>query len=187
MATVSKLHIDSLLRENVIMGKKLRQEVLNSMDDYFDEVRRVALAKYIIPDKYPGQKLRVKNKKQPADPVRLTSRTGALKKMIQTGTGSWKKGSSTHRSTSPAIQIVNKTMNKNTTIETYEGKLSYSIKDPGAISSKRTAQELRMRFKHETGVRGKKRPFLTAAAERDVTLDKIERIAKNRLARIGIL
>lgn len=181
------MNINTLLKETSIVSKRLRQEILGSMDDYMDEVRRVALAKYIIPDKHPGVKLSLKYKKQPSDPVRLTSRTGALRKMLQTGTGQWKKGSSIHRSVSPAIQVENKTLNKNTTIESYEGKMSYNIKNPSSISSKRTAQELRMRFRHETGIRGKKRPFLKAAAERDVTLYKIETLAKNRLSKIGVL
>ena len=64
MATQATLDITKLTKETAIIGKKLRQEVLGAMDDYFDEVRRVANSKYIIPDKYPGSKLRVKTKKQ---------------------------------------------------------------------------------------------------------------------------
>lgn len=187
MATYCKLET-TLPKESLKISKAYRQEILNSLDDTLDKIRTIAEAQYIIPDKYKDKGIRYKYKHQKTDPVKLTSRTGALKKMLHTGVGQWKKGTSTHKSMSPAIQVVSKATQKNTKEEQYEGTISAIIKDRGAISSRRTSQQLMGRFFWDlpNGVRGKRRPFLTAA-EKDVDVSGVENLAQTRLRRIGVL
>lgn len=182
-----ELDITKLVGRSLLISKACRQGVLNAMDDHMDKIRDVADKVYLIPDKYPGKSLKYKLKYQKSDPHRLTSRTGAYKKMLYMGKGQWKKGSSTHVSDGPAVQGRNKTINKNTTVESYEGTLSYNIKNASAISSKRTAQQLKMRFLHDTGsgLKGKKRAGIPTAGKA-LGMQDLEVAAKKRLSALGV-
>lgn len=180
--------VNKLTGKMLKTSKKGRLAILNALDDIVDEIRDVTEKDFLIPDRYKAHNLRYKIKHQPPDPVKLTSRSGALKKMIYTGKGKWKKGTSTHISDSPAIQGKNRTINKNTKEESYESTISYNIKSAAAISSKRTSSQLIFRLKWDTptGIKGRRRPLFSGAAK-TVGLGGVELIAKKRLKEIGIL
>jgi hypothetical protein len=179
--------ITKLPEDMAKLGKLYRKEILRAMDKHLDNIRVVAERDYLIPDRYPGKKLRDKRKLQPSHPTKLTSRTGVLKKMLLYNVGRWNEGTSRHKSESPAVQCLNKTINKNAFEEMYEGTIGFTIRQPGAISSKRTNQELAARFWWDTyGIRGKKRPFLTAAAT-SLGMQALEAEARKRLTVLGVL
>lgn len=167
------------------LAKVYRSEILEGFSESLDEIRRVAALRYIIPDKHPNKSISQKYRLQPTDPVKLTSRTGALKKMLLMGVGKWQKGTSTLKSDSAAVQATVKTISKNTYHEEYEGTIGYVIKDPSKISSKRTIEQLKARF-YRWDHPGNKRPFLQPAAK-DVGMKGVENSVKKRLRAIGVL
>lgn len=179
--------INKLTGRMLKTSKRYRQAILDSLDESIDEMRDVTEKEFLIPDRYKNKGLRYKLKHQKSHPTKLTSRTGALKKMIYTGKRKWRKGTSTHKSESPAVQCKSRTTNKNTAKEMYEGTIGYIVKNPSAISSKRTKAQLIGRFLWDTprGIKGKRRPLFTGAADK-VGLRGVEENAKRRLAAIGV-
>lgn len=180
--------ITKLPEDMAKLGKQYRKEILRAMDSHLDQIRLVAERDYLLPDMYKGKLLREKYRLQKSHPTKLTSRTGALKKMLKYNVGKWVEGTSRHKSESPAVQCLNRTVNKNAFEEMYEGTIGFTIKNPGAISSKRTNQELAARFwwDMKSGIRGKRRPFLSAAAN-DLGMQALEAAARKRLSALGVL
>lgn len=171
------------------LNLQYRQEVLDSMSEYLDLVRILAIKQYIIPDQFPAKGRRYKQRNQKSDPTRLTSRTGAYLKMLKTGIDKWDNGPSTRKSRSFAVQGDVKTLAAGTLGESYEGKLSFDIREPYAISKVSSGQQLAMRFKWDSpsGIRGKRRPNLSAANEDLIHATALERIAKKRLQKLGVM
>ena len=143
----------------------------------------------------------VLSKKQPSDPVRVTFRTGALFKML-TDRGKWKglKTLATgYKSTTKQVTmqtralkgVVKVTQGFRTGAEHYEATLRVKIENTSGLVYRRTRtsrdvegnhysysydseskKTLAMRFRHETGIRGHKRPFIRPAAEKEVFTTK---------------
>jgi hypothetical protein len=174
--------------ESAKMGKIYRRAILDALAEALDKIRINSDKDYIIPDAFKGFSLREKYRRQKSNPTKLTSRTGALKKMLNSGVGKWTRGTSTYKSIGPAIQSIIKTKNKNYYTEGYEGTIGFSITNPVAISSKRSSAQLAARFFWDlpSGVRGKRRPFLTSASK-DLSLVDLEELVKKRLKVIGLL
>lgn len=188
MATHMKI-ITDLPKEMKKLNTKYRQSVLDAMAEHLDDIRERAIDKYIIPDVHPDKSVRAKTRLQKTDPKRLTSRTGALLKMLRTGKGQWTKGPVRRISRSPAVVCTVRTFNKNTNFENYEGRIGYNIKDPSQISKKRTAQQLAGRFFWDlpNGVRGRRRPFLSAASVDLFAAGNFRAHVVKRLKAIGAL
>jgi hypothetical protein len=188
MAVGVTIDVGNLPQELKKLNIQYRQSVLDAMADTLDLTRMLAMKKYIIPDAYPGESLRKKTRLQKTNPTRLTSRTGALLKMLKTGIDVWEKGPGTRRSPSPALQGYVRTTAGGKETESYIGTLTVNVKDPFLISKKRTKAQLAGRFLWDLpgGVRGVKRPFLTAALK-ELGAATIERKAKERLSRLGVL
>lgn len=188
-SSVTVTGVEKLTGELRKLNIEYRQSVLDAMADYLDLVRILAAKKYIIPDRHKDKCKRQKYRLQPTDSTRLTSRSGALLKMLRTGIDKWSKGPSTRTSKSIAIQGRVTTLKAGTKEENYEGKLSYNIAVPYDISKVSSKQQLQLRFAWDgpSGIRGKRRPFLSAANEELITQSALERKAKQRLQRLGLL
>lgn len=187
MATGIKVET-KLPKEMRKLNVEYRQAVLQAIADHLDLVRLLAAKKYIIPDMYPNRSLRAKTRLQKTHPTKLTSRTGALLKMLNLGVDKWTKGTSRYSSKSPAVQAAAFTKNPGKTTESYVGTIGYEIKEPYQISKKRSARQLAGRFLWDLpgGVRGVSRPFLSAANE-ELGVASLERAARKRLSKLGVL
>lgn len=166
-----------------------RTAVLNEMQSYLDRVRLNAAEKQIIPTNYPN----VKNpyvlaKWQKSTPGKLTERTGALIKMLKDITP-WKPGNTRTRTMSgDAMQGTIKVTTKGLIVgEEYMGELRASIKSEskywpiqsGKALNRPTKQQLVMRFKWETGIRGETRPFMLPAGNAEEI--KTEKIIQSKI------
>ncbi len=167
--------------------KEFRVQIMNAIADSFDHIREVAAAKYIIPNKVGIERRPwILAKMQPSDPVRLTSRTGALIKMLKIK-GRRQMGNRRMLQHSPGIQyfinIGNKGISKN---ETYVATMNAIIKDASAVSSRVTSKQLAARFFWDLprGIRGRRRPFVTPAAEEEPM--NFSRLVKAKLDRLGV-
>jgi len=148
-----------------------------------DNIRARAARSFIIPNKTGTRNPYEATKKQPSDSTRLTSRTGKLVEMLEQdatpGGTAWSiVGTKTMRLNTSAFDgMVKVAAGFGTANEEYVGTLRVHVK-PGDITSDWVARAylrgkvrgeanpaalLAMRFKHETGIRGSRRPFMAPA------------------------
>jgi hypothetical protein len=177
-----QIRVKRLLRED-------RKIVFKTISDTIDAIRFDAVSN-IIPN-IVGKKMSPARmaKLQPSVPGKLTERTGRLIKMLQSK-GTWNITSQRANLTTNSLKgIVKVSSGKNLVSERYVGTLRAAVDDAnpfigqefGAIQRRDpetgkiinffrpvTKQSLVMRFKWETGIRGKKRQFIDPSAKRKI-------------------
>lgn len=174
------------------VARKHREEIFRSLASSIDSIRESAKNDYIIPNNTGTRHPYWSRKKQPSNPTRLTSRTGNLVKMLG-NKGSWTFSAKQAKFHSTAFNgTIRITGGELTPTEQYMATLRVDINDasllstkvnrqmiqytrkghvpygePSTITIRETKQTLAIRFKHETGIRGSRRPFMTPAAQRE--------------------
>jgi hypothetical protein len=173
--------------------KKSRIETFQELARSLDEIRYIAATKYIIPDANPQERrLKEKRRLQPSHPTKLTSRTGALVRMLNRSNDKssfgkkWVIGNKTMTLSTEALKgMVKVTSGFKGEKEEYVATLKLDITSTQGLAramvlnktdiegknyktawKPETKQTLAIRFKHDTpGIRGHRRPFITPAAE----------------------
>jgi hypothetical protein len=164
-----------------------RATMIGELRNYLDAVRKGSIQE-IIPRNIPLTVNRerrpwILRKLQPSTPGRLTERTGALIKMMSDGIGNWNNSARKSISNNDAIQGEIKVITKGVREgEEYQAQLRANIKST-KYSRYQTKQQLFMRFRWETGIRGQKRQFIDPAARKLFT--RTEQIAQMRLNALG--
>jgi hypothetical protein len=160
--------------------------------EILDDVRKDA-PNNIIPNAHlPIRRAKRLAKLQPPTPGKITERTGTLLRMIKAGIGNWKRGPRMFRNDGPALQgEVKVTTKGNNYSENYQAVLRANIKvDSQSFGLKgfmrETRQQLFMRFKWETGIRGQRRPFLEPSANKS-NLSKAEQFIKARTQALSMM
>lgn len=164
-----------------------RKGILRSLANSIDNIRFRAI-KFIIPNIVGKKKSPYRMaKEQPSVSGKLTERTGRLIKMLQER-GKWNIKNKIASFDSPSFKgITRVTTGYKTTSEMYKAILRVDI-DTGhhlvgyevgtqivktiegrkeRIKNKVTEKQLEMRFKHEKGIRGQRRPFIEPAAKQE--------------------
>lgn len=172
------------------LSLKYREMCQEALAEHLDHIREVAAKKYIIPKRadITTNKPGVMARAQPSDLSRLTYRTGALYKMLMEPHKWVNTSSRVLVADGGAIQGRIRVANKGNKIqEDYEANLNLSIKGSTRRFSRRaTAQQLIVRFRHDTpGIRGRRRQFYSAAA-RDENIN-LSPIIERKLRSIGVI
>lgn len=172
------------------LAMQYREQVLDALKENIDNIRKTAASsKYIIPRDpslprtYNTYQM---TKKQPSHPTKLTERTGALIRMLREP-HTWKSTKRSRVSTGGAVFGQVKVATKGQQVgEEYDAFIKLDVKSPKSFSRLATAQQLRLRFMHDTpGIRGRVRAFYTPAAkEENINLSPL---IERKLRMIGAL
>ena len=162
-------------------AKQYRRGVQRALADFMTETRISAAKEQMIANRFPSiQNPYYLRRKQPSDPTRLTSRTGKLKYMLEKTTRQWSGfGNILVKENTPGLAGLIRT-ERSGEIEAFKGTYRVDINPDSRLtavgprgegSQKRhhmpieSTRTLAMRFRHETGIRGKARPFMHPAAQ----------------------
>jgi hypothetical protein len=194
-----QLKVKKLLRED-------RKITFEAISEALNEIQQGAVS-YIIPNRVgkrmsPGKMAKL----QPSSPTQVTERTGRLIKMLKEK-GEWTVTTQRARMGTRYLKgVVKVSEAKNTIYEKYIGTLRADIQDGNPLIGnevgatkgidittgrqvnvfrKVTKQQLAMRFRHETGIRGTKRPFFAPSAEK--VIKNMSPLFTSRLARLALI
>jgi len=167
--------------------RRYRKEMRDSVAVAIDNIRFRA-SKHIIPNTTGTRNPYKATKKQPSHPSKLTERTGKLIQMLTqdaapAGSAWTDHGTKSRKLRTDAFQgTVKVSAGFGTAAEQYVGTLRVDVQSGSRLTSDLIAQSylqgkvrgavnvaalLAMRFKHETGIRGTKRPFIYPAAREE--------------------
>jgi hypothetical protein len=191
-----KILVDNKLTGNSAkIAKIYRLQMMGSIVDYLDRVRLRSID-FIVPSKYPNiRNPYILSKMQKPVPGKLTERTGALIKMLKDKT-TWRDPLSTRvrQMDGDAIQGTVKVTTQGVVVsEEYSGELRANIRtdskywpfNRGKAVGRPDKQQLFMRFRWETGIRGEKRPFMEPAGQAEQL--NTERIIQMKLDHLEMI
>ena len=171
------------------VAREHRKAVFNSMAQAMDSIRMRAAFMFIIPNRTGTKHPYWSSMAQHSDPVCLTDRTGSLIKMLKDKAGlrhKWTVTASKAKIDTMGMQGMIKVLGGALTpMEQYVATFRVNIQESAIAATKvmgaipnhkkgrrnrivQTKQTLRMRFRHETGIRGNTRPFMEPAAKQQV-------------------
>ena len=180
---IIKTNVPRRMRE---LARGYRNVCLDSLAKSMDDIRNRAANQYIVPrvatrERRPYQLRKI----QASHPTKLTERTGALRKMLLER-HSWVKTARSRLALGGAVSSRVKVSSKGSKVEEeYDAFIHLNVTNPRAFSSSDSAQQLIMRFKHDTpGIRGKRRRFYSIAAETSGVA--LEGIISRKLKEMGV-
>lgn len=186
--------------------KRYRGDIKGGIAEAIDRIRLRAATKYIVPSTTgsptsKGWSPYKAAKAQPSHPTKLTSRTGKLVAMLKhkaSPNGKHWTGNLTNKvsrlRTNAFRGLIKVAGGFKTPNETYVGTLRLDIQEGGLTNDLVAVKHLHgrvatpkallaIRFRHETGIRGTRRPFIGLAL-RDETLS-FRKVMRQKMEEIG--
>jgi len=162
--------------------KKHRTNMQKAIATFFDITRREAV-KEIIPRTAKIAIWYKMNKQQPSHPTKVTERLGYLNKMLllwtETPGSRWEVSPRMAKQKTGGLYSSIKTEDSGSEFEKYQASIYNRLDDSFPYLNEGRARryiagdmalrkkKLNMRPRHETGIRGKARPFLSVAAKKN--------------------